>query len=74
MIKQRQNYFKLRDSRFRLDSKKKFFVVGVVGHWNRLNRDVVDASFLEGQLGWGSEKHILVKGVFSVHGRGIATR
>ena len=34
-------------SRFRPDIRKKFFTVRVVGHWNRLSRDVVDAPPLE---------------------------
>jgi len=37
------NGFKLKDSTFRLDTKKKFFTVRVMRLWNRLPREAVDA-------------------------------
>ena len=64
----RRNAFKLKEERFRLNKKEEvvwFFVcfffspIRVVGHWNKLPREVVDAlslKTLKGKAGQGSEE------------------
>ena len=43
----RCNGFKLKEGRFRLDIRNKFFPLRVVRPWKRLSRKVVDAPSLE---------------------------
>jgi len=43
----RGNVFRLKEGRFRLDIRKRFFTMRIVKHWTRLPREVVNAPCLE---------------------------
>jgi len=43
----RGNGFKVKEGRFRVDIRKKFFTMRVLEHWHRLPREVVDVLSLE---------------------------
>jgi len=43
----RDNSFKLKKGRFRLDTRRKLFMIRVMRHWNRMPREAGDAPSLK---------------------------
>jgi len=43
----RSNGYQVKKSRFMKDSRKKFFTMRIVKHWNTLPREILDAPSLE---------------------------
>lgn len=56
------NGFKLKDGGFRLDTRKKFFMIRVVKNWHRLPKKLL--------TGWVSDQHDLFEDD-SAYGKGV---
>ena len=48
----RGNSFKVKDGNLGLDIRKKFFMMRVVKHWNKLPKEVDDPSLETLRIGW----------------------
>lgn len=67
--------FALKESRFRVDIRRKFFTLRVVKHWNKVPREIADGPIpgsVQVRVGGSSEKPCLLENI-SVHGTGLGT-
>jgi len=69
----RGNGFKLRRGRLRLDIRRKFFTQGVVTHWNRLPKKIVNAPSLDAfKANWMWQPGLVAGD--PAHSRGVETQ